>query len=268
MMSVNSQELIKTLSRLSDQTLLAQTEKLAQDERDLLTTLLHHLHEIDRRQLFSALELPSLFEYAKQHLHYSEDQAYRRIDAMKLLREVPEIEEKINSGAINLTQLSSAQTFFRKEKAHSKKHFTKAEKLAVLTSLENKSTRDTDKAMLALTSNPLVHARDQSRAVGEDRIEYKFTGNNLLDEKFARLKGLLAHRFPYITMNQLLHELCDIGLKKLDPRLQTGRTRKNDKFVSSSTHVDAENKQAVEAESEVKIAKHTQYELSELSLQQ
>lgn len=92
------------LKHLSDSDLHSQAQRLVKEERELLTRILWHLHEIDRRKLFSSLKYRSLFEYAVKELHYSEDQTYRRISAMKLLllRELPELEEKIDEGRLCL----------------------------------------------------------------------------------------------------------------------------------------------------------------------
>ncbi len=101
------------LRKISDPELLANTEKLARQEREILTRVLHHLREIERRRLFSALGYKSLFEYAVKRLGYSDDQAGRRIAAMRLLQEIPEIESKIESGALTLTNIGMAQSLFR-----------------------------------------------------------------------------------------------------------------------------------------------------------
>src|SRR6185503_20452586 len=90
-LSMNSQT-------LSDLDLLTRTRELVARERELLTEILRHLHEVQRRRLFSDLGYKSLFEYAVKELAYSEDQAHRRINAMRLLREVPQIETKIETG--------------------------------------------------------------------------------------------------------------------------------------------------------------------------
>ena len=83
---------------MSDAVLLETTDKLVAQERGLLISILEHLREIDRRRLFCDLGYNSLFEYAVKRLKYSEDQAGRRIAAMLLLKELPEIEEKIEDG--------------------------------------------------------------------------------------------------------------------------------------------------------------------------
>lgn len=77
------------LQAMNDSSLIAATESLIRQERELLTSVLHHLHEIDRRRLYCSLGYKSLFDFAVRHLGYPEDQAYRRISAMKLLRELP-----------------------------------------------------------------------------------------------------------------------------------------------------------------------------------
>ncbi|PWU15627.1 MAG: hypothetical protein C5B49_11520 [Bdellovibrio sp.] len=96
------------LGSLSDSALLENTQTLVKQERELLTEILHHLKEIENRRLFSSLGYKSLFDYAVKHLQYSEDQAARRISAMKLLKELPEIEEKIELGSLTLANLSMA----------------------------------------------------------------------------------------------------------------------------------------------------------------
>jgi hypothetical protein len=67
------------------------------------------------------LAYKSLFDFTVRRLGFPEDQAYRRIAAMKLLKEIPEIEEKINAGEISLTHIGLAQSLFRQEmKTHQK----------------------------------------------------------------------------------------------------------------------------------------------------
>jgi len=94
------------LNHLSDRALLADTKNLAQTERGLLTKVIHHLREIDRRRLYSDLGYGSLFEYAVKELQYSEGQAGRRLQAMRMIKEIPEVERKIASGELNLSNVA------------------------------------------------------------------------------------------------------------------------------------------------------------------
>lgn len=89
---------------------------LVRTERNLLTTILDHLAEVRRRRIYTELGYSSLFNYCTKELNYSESAAVRRIQALKLTEELPEIKDKLNSGALNLSTISLAQTFFQKEK--------------------------------------------------------------------------------------------------------------------------------------------------------
>jgi hypothetical protein len=208
------------LKKLSDECLLNQMEKFVYDERQILTVILHHLREIDRRRLFSALKFGSLYEYAVKKLGYSEDQAYRRIAAMRLLKEIPELEEKINAGSLTLTHMGMAQSFFKKEEKLSKSLFSKSLKIALLQKLENKPTREAEKIVFALSSDESKKVSEKIRAVAEDQIEIKFRANIELSHKIHLLKSLMAHSHPGISLEELFTRLCDLGLEKLGLKLE------------------------------------------------
>jgi hypothetical protein len=55
---------------------------------------------IDARKAFAIPGHPSLFEYCIKELGYSEGSACRRIQAMKLIREIPEYGKKLEDGAV------------------------------------------------------------------------------------------------------------------------------------------------------------------------
>jgi hypothetical protein len=103
----------RSLAELSDADLHASTKRLAQIEREILADVLKHLLEIDRRKLFSSLRYNSIYDYAIQELGYSADAAYRRIAAMRALRDIPQLEEKITSGELTLTNISIATQAIR-----------------------------------------------------------------------------------------------------------------------------------------------------------
>jgi HNH endonuclease len=199
-------ELCMDLKTLSDQTLLDHTDRLVKQERELLVEILHHLREIDRRRLYSALKYRSLFDYAVRRLGYSQDQADRRISAMRLMKELPELEEKVGSGALTLTNLGIMRSLFKKQQ------YSKEKKLELLQSIENKSVRDT--ARVVATVSPEALRPDRIRPVTETKDEVKFTADPSLREKLEKLKGLLAHSNPGIGLGELVEKLADLGLQE------------------------------------------------------
>ncbi len=124
--------------------------------------------------LYAQLGYKDLKEYCIKELKYSEGSAWRKISAMKLLVEIPEMESKIESGDLNLTQISMARAHFREMKT------SQEEKKEILVSLENQSTRSTERILAELkpeelNSRPLV----SEKPVKGSRVEI----NMLLDEE-------------------------------------------------------------------------------------
>ena len=206
------------LKSLADQTLVQNAKTIAREEREKMTQFLHHLKEIERRRLFSDYGYKSLFEMTVKYFSYSESEAYDRISAMRLLKELPEIvEQKINQGELTLTHLKIAQKHFRREKVEQAKTILAEHKISLLNQISNTSIREAQRITMSLSSNPETVKPDQVRVVGVDQVELKFTVNMKTEEKMKSLKGLLAHKYPNMTMAELLDLLCDLGLKALDP---------------------------------------------------
>jgi hypothetical protein len=205
------------LKSLDDQSLLTRTEKLVREERELLTNVLHHLREINQRRLFSALGYKSLFDFTVRRLGYPEDQAYRRIAAMKLLQELPEIEEKISQGEISLTHIGLAQSLFKQEKKTQQKEMTHQEKLSVFEQISGKPVRQAERITFSLSSAPEIQRVDRIVSVSENRVELKLMASAELRSKIERLKGWLAHTDPHLSLGELFNKLCDLGLQEWDP---------------------------------------------------
>lgn len=204
------------LQKLTDQFLLEQTRKLVAEERRITTELLHHLREVDRRRCFADLGFGSLFAYLVEGLGYSESAAQRRISAMRLLKEIPELEEKLRTGAISLSVAAQAQQLFRQE-AKLEKPLTPDAKREILSSLEGKSTREAEKALLPHSSLPASLIPDRVRALSESASEVRFVASPELLDDLERLRGLLAHSHPQLSLGELVQLLAKLALAKLDP---------------------------------------------------
>jgi 5-methylcytosine-specific restriction endonuclease McrA len=246
------------LKNLSDSTLLENTKVLVSQEQELLINVLHHLREIDRRRLFSSLGYKSLFEFTEKHLGYPQDQAYRRIAAMKLLRELPEIETKISQGEINLTHIGMAKKLFKDEKL-AQNLMTAKEKLDVFEEISKTSTRVAEKIILSKRTNPEPHKPDKVRAITEDKIELKFQASIELQEKIEKLKGRLAHKHPNLSLGELFDKLCDLGLETWDPGQKPPRKSKVVQKTESSFNPEGASDSAVNFRAQDQAAKNEAY---------
>jgi hypothetical protein len=204
------------LKHLLDDELLTVTKDLVQMERTTLTKILHHLREIERRKLYSDLGCASLFEYAVKHLQYSEGQAGRRIQAMRLIKEIPEIEQKIASGALSLSNISQAQSFFRETTAlgyGAEKPVTKEQKLQVLSLLENKSARDGQRELIQLGGDAAI-PKERERVLADDKSEVRLVMDQELRESLKRFEDSLGQREQALV----LQSSCQ-SLRRSAPRL-------------------------------------------------
>ena len=215
---------MQDLKSLTDESLLQKTDLLVRKERELLTAILHHLLEIERRRLFCGY--PSLFAYAVGHLGYSEDQAYRRIAAMRLFREIPEIEIGLEQGEVTLTHIGIAQSIFTNEKKCGRE-FTPEKKLEMFEAMAGHSTREAQKIALGFAPEATIK-KDEIRPVAEGLNLAKF---GLSDETLAKLekvRGRLAHKNPNPSMDELISATCDAYLEQTDPAKEPKRKVKRD----------------------------------------
>lgn len=208
------------LCGLSDENLICKTDTLVREEREVLAKVLHHLREIERRRLFSDYGYKSLFDMAVKRFGYSEDQAYRRIQAMRLMYEIPELEDKICSGEMSLTLIGVAQTFFSHEKK-ANAELSPACKIAVVSQLSKMSVREAEKVTRSMSASPDTLRPDRVNVVSQEKIEVRFVGSAALTEKIEKLKGLLAHSNPGMGLGELLEKACDLAIASVEPVAKT-----------------------------------------------
>jgi len=206
------------LKKLNNEELISHLKTKVADERKILTQILRDLREVESRKLFAQMGYPSLFEFCVRELQYSEGSAQRRISAMRLIRELPEIENKIASGDLSLSVVSQAQSFFRNQ-AKMQTPININEKLKLLTTLEKTSTRECERKLLAL--DPRSIKPDFVRAITPELTELRFTVGQDFMNKITRIKNLLSHKNPNIETQAVLAQALDHWLIKLDPIKQT-----------------------------------------------
>ena len=210
---------------LTDLKLHSNLLSLVQTERELLTQIIHHLNEVEKRRLFSDHQCSSLFTYCTKYLGYSEGQAHRRITAMRMIQKIPHIEEQLSEGILSLSNVAQAQKFFNQESKQRKQEFSTPEKKKILKSLENKSTREAEKKLLALCTSLKV-PKERKRVVSEKHTELRIIADEELMRKLERIKGLIAHKNPNPSYAELLEVCCHIALKSLEPKEPSPRDLK------------------------------------------
>src|SRR5208282_990608 len=113
---------------------------------------------------------------------------------MRAMSLIPEVESKIMSGELNPMVISQAQCFFRQE-AKSGKNYTVEDKRELLKKLENKSTRDCVKELVAIS--PESVPQEKRRVLTPEKTELKVILDQELISKLDVIKALLSHKKPH-----------------------------------------------------------------------
>lgn len=93
------------LHQLSNQALLLRLRELVACERQATAAVVCHLAEVERRGLHRDEGYESLFVYCRQALQLSENEAYLRIHACRVVRRFPLALERLQRGALHLSAL-------------------------------------------------------------------------------------------------------------------------------------------------------------------
>ncbi len=205
---------------LSNDKLLRDLKNKVENERKLLMEILYALREVEARKLHLEIGYPDLYQFAMKELGYSAGAAHRRISAMRLLKSVPEIAQKLESGALGLENASQAQVFFRKEdqrrKEQGEQKLSLEEKREVVTELFGKSTREGQRVLMERSPDVMIPT-EKTRPLPEQKTLIQFVASAELMEKLEELKNLMAHKNFEGRMDILVEQVADIALNELRP---------------------------------------------------
>ncbi len=201
------------MKKLSSKELLARFKKLVAEERRATLAIIEHLQEIQERRLYAELGYASLWEFATRYLGLSEGAAQRRIQAMRLTRDVPEAKVALESGKLSLSNAAKVQSFRQAERKQGRRHDVPQ----LLAELKDCSQKECETKLFELS--PEAPPREKERVISEqeDR-ELRIVVSAELYEKLQRLKGLLAHSHPDASYAELLEVMADELLGKLEKR--------------------------------------------------
>ena len=240
-----------TVSALSDDRLLARTKELSGIEHHLEVVVIDHLREIHRRRLYLRRGFSSLFDYAVRELGYSDAAAWRRIKAMRLCADVEGVRERLRNGSMTLNAAAQLQHAFDRQERKKERAARSApggtgfgaaaqsqngsapERSAerkpapapvldpearreLVEQASGKSSREVMQ-LLAEVDPELAAPADRVRPLGGGRWQLKAVIDDECRRGLERLKGLLSHVDPHLTMGQLMARLVREGLDRHDP---------------------------------------------------
>lgn len=211
----NESLLDKVLSFVSDEDLLIRLHASAREERKITAYIITLLQEVEYRKLYLKNGYGSLIEFCIKELKYSESSAYRRVAAMRLSNDLPEVKTKIIEGTLSLSVISQAQTFIRQEEKSSGKRLELCAKNVLLKELENKSSREAEKILIEKSPDQIRPER--IRALTTQKSELTLTLDESTLNKLNKIKWLVSHKNPNPSYAELIEIMAEVTLEKLDP---------------------------------------------------
>jgi len=211
------------LREMTDDQLHVSTLKTADRQREATLELLNHLNEVERRHLFSKFNCSSLHGYCVQELKMTSGTACHHIDAARLLRQVPALEEKILSGTIAMTTAANAESFFKRE-ARNGNTFDTEMKESILAELESISTKDAEKVLISHSSKPEIHLKEKVTQKTESIVELKVHLDEETMAMLERLKEIWSHAIPHATFGDLIKRAAKEAVEKNDPLKKAERS--------------------------------------------
>jgi hypothetical protein len=191
---------------LSDTELLDKTQIAAKIEKTATFELLQYLVEVDERRAYATLACSSLFEYVVKILGYSEMQASERVNSVRLMRAIPEVENKIKSGELSMSTASQVQRFLRQEKKVGNA-VSQAKAFEIVETCAGQSKREVEKSLFAMASDEAKFSDERIKEINSEYTELKFMVSETTFKKLQEVKNLIG--------NDSLQNIFDLALDAL-----------------------------------------------------
>ncbi|OYZ11967.1 MAG: hypothetical protein B7Y39_19000 [Bdellovibrio sp. 28-41-41] len=205
------------LKKLTDQNLDNNLKELVAGEREILAEIILHIIEVETRKLYLKFGYASLFEYLTQHIGYANGSAQRRIDAARLAMFVPKVVDDLESGDLNLSQVSLIQKSIRAVQSESKTKVDQKTKEELVDLLSNKSFLESEILVSQVLDITPVEATKITNQKDESvRLQVTLTKSQW--EKLLKMRELLSNSMPSGISNwdQVLEYAADKVIKLKD----------------------------------------------------
>lgn len=168
--------------------------ELVKTERKITSEILSMIREAERRKIYLERGFPSMFDWLVKAHHYSHSAANRRIQASRLLTDVPEVSAKLESGEVNLSTLAQIQQVVSRERKQGRKISAK-EKQRLVQKIEGKSFEDTQR-LLAAEFPESTPKQDSLRPIGESASRLNVDIDDETVTLLKEIKQMLSHSNP------------------------------------------------------------------------
>lgn len=170
-------------------------KSLAGQERELLCLLIQHIQELHRRKGHLELGYPNLYSYLIEGVGYSKGSAHRRIEAARLVMEIPDALNDIKSGDLKLTQVALVQKAAREKTKNSLRAVTTQDKQAILKSISQHSFEHSQHQVAAFFDLP-IKQQTNLKVQADESVRFEISIPKGLFEEMKQAQALISHAVP------------------------------------------------------------------------
>lgn len=190
---------MKTNSKTEKQLSLSQLDQrmksLAGQERELLCEVLQTIQEIHRRRMYLEFGFANLFSYLVDGVGYSDGSAQRRIEAARLITEIPETLAVLKSGELKLTQVSLIQQAAREKTKTSATPVTTQDKKEILKLISHKNFGQSQQQVAAYFDLP-IKQQTKLKVQADESVRFEISVPKKLYEEMKQAQALISHAVP------------------------------------------------------------------------
>lgn len=183
------------LVQLSNQELDHHLAERISKEKEILSEILYLILEVDRRRLYLERAYPSLFEYLVKHHGYSAGSAHRRIEAARLMKDIPDLPARLESGSLNLTQVGLVQKAIKQTIRQNKTQVSKEEKVELIQNLQHKTFAESQ-TLVAQAFDFEIKAETKTQYQKDESVRVEVTFSKEQWQKVKQMQQLLSHSIP------------------------------------------------------------------------
>ncbi len=192
--------------------------QLIREERRITNEILELINIALERRSYLELGFASMFGWLVRGYGFSNAAAYRRIEAARMLKAVPEVAEKLSDGRVNLTSLSKAQSIVKQHEKLSGEKVSLSEKALIIESIVNKSVVEAKQALVAkFPETASTVYQERHRIINADQIRYQLNLPNIAKHNISRAKEVLSHKFPNATDADIITYALEFLIERIDP---------------------------------------------------
>lgn len=185
------------LKYLTNSELHLQTKNSVLQEKTSTLKVLKFIEEVHRRKLFIDLGHATLIKYMVLDLGYTGAEAWVRVQAMKMMSQVPAIEEKVEKGLMSLTNVALLSDAIRKSDTEVPPGFD------IIEPIKKPSRQD---IITKALDNSDLPSRKFKELMDLEPKEKKIILNERILKKMSKIIG-------YMTEIELIESLCDEKIK-------------------------------------------------------